>query len=49
MAKDQKDVEVLNPRYGGATPEMVGRALLQRPPKDEKTADKAKDGDQPDD
>ena len=29
------EVEVVNPRYEGATPEMLGRALLQRPQKDE--------------
>ena len=27
------EVEVVNPRYEGATIEIVGRALLQRPPK----------------
>ena len=26
-------VQVLNPRYAGATPEMVGKALLKHPPK----------------
>ena len=36
MAKDDKDVEVLNPRYAGATPEMVALALLKH---------KAKGGD----
>ena len=28
-----KPVEVLNPRYAGATPEMVARALLKHKPK----------------
>ena len=37
------DVEVVNPRYKGATFEMVVKALLQRPRK----ADKG-DGGQPD-
>ena len=32
MAKRQEPVEVRNPRYEGATPEMVGRALLRREP-----------------
>ncbi len=31
--------EIQNPRYAGATPEMVGRALLKREPKG---GDKAK-------
>ena len=32
----QPEVEILNPRYKGATPEMVARALLQpRPVKDD--------------
>ena len=29
----RKPVKVLNPRYAGATPEMVGRALLKHQPK----------------
>ena len=29
----RKPVKVLNPRYAGATPEMVGRALMKHPPK----------------
>ncbi len=29
------EIKVANPRYEGATPEMLGRVLLQRPPKDE--------------
>ena len=33
VGKDDKDVEVLNPRYAGATPGMVVRALA-RPVKD---------------
>ena len=37
MAKRQKPkaklVEVLNPRYAGARPEMVGKALLKHTPK----------------
>lgn len=34
------EVEVLNPRYAGATPEMVARALLQtRPVRDEEDDD----------
>ena len=45
------EIDVVNPRYEGATPEMVGRLLLQRPPKDEKpVADEADDEkDQSDD
>ncbi len=31
---------ILNPRYAGATPEDVGRALLKHPPKDEKPAER---------
>ena len=30
---DDLDVEVLNPRYKGATPLMVARAMLQTPKK----------------
>ncbi len=30
-------VDVVNPRYEGATIKMMGKALLQRPPKDNKT------------
>ena len=30
---------ILNPRYGGATPEMVARALLKNAPEDEKQAE----------
>ena len=50
MSKDTKrptsatpnpDVEVVNPRYEGATPIMVAKALLQRPKKDEKASDQA--------
>ena len=29
------EIEVVNPRYEGATPIMVAKALLQRPKKDE--------------
>ena len=29
----RKPVKVLNPRYAGATPEMVGKALLKHQPK----------------
>ena len=36
-------IEVVNPRYEGATLAMVGRALLRSPPKS-----KAKDRGQPD-
>lgn len=36
-------VEVLNPRYKGATPEMVGRALLRQP----EEASEEGDGDKP--
>ena len=39
--KDIK-VDVKNPRYEGATFEMVVKAMLQRPPKDKK-ADKEDD------
>ena len=36
MSKEKPDIEVINPRYAGATPEMVGRALLwHAPQKDE--------------
>ena len=41
-------VDVANSAYEGATMEMVGRALLQRPPKDKETAGKTKDEDQSD-
>ena len=30
-------VDVVNPRYEGATIKMMGKVLLQRPPKDNKT------------
>ena len=36
---DELVVEVLNPRYKGATPLMVARALLQRPKKDDQKVD----------
>ena len=36
---DGREVEVLNPRYEGATFEMVVKALLQRPRKAEKAED----------
>ena len=36
--KDFK-IDVKNPRYEGATPLMVAKALLQRPPKGEKASD----------
>ena len=36
----QKPVKVLNPRYAGATPEMVGRALMKHKPKDGAGKDK---------
>ena len=43
-------VKIRNPRYEGATPEMVGKVLLQRPPKAEKpVADEAKDDEDPSD
>ena len=32
MTKRSKEPEIVNPRYAGATPEMVGRALLRREP-----------------
>ena len=35
------EIEVVNPRYEGATFEMVVKAMLQRPPKDKKSSDKA--------
>ncbi len=43
MSKSEKDdPPIQNPRYKGATPEMVGRALLRHPPKDtEKGTQKA--------
>ena len=37
------DIEVVNPRYKGATFEMVVKALLQRPRK----ADQEEDGEPP--
>lgn len=41
--KAPPSVEVVNPRYKGATPEMVARALLQRPkPKQDDEDDKDK-------
>ena len=41
--KPPKDIkiDVKNPRYEGATPLMVAKALLRRPPKDKKSSDKA--------
>lgn len=33
--KPPPKVEVLNPRYAGATPGMVARALMRQKPKDE--------------
>ena len=43
--KPTRKVEVLNPHYKGATPEMVGRALLRPvPPKDEKPEDEEASG-----
>ena len=33
MTAKPKTVKVSNPRYVGATPEMVGKALLKHPPK----------------
>ena len=50
MIKDPKPppadikVDVVNPRYEGATFEMVVKAMLQRPEK----ADQSGDGDPPD-
>ena len=43
--KRDNPVEVRNPRYAGATPEMVGRALLRRNPEgdDGETEDKPSD------
>lgn len=32
--KTKPKLEILNPRYAGATPEMVGRALLRQAPKE---------------
>ena len=32
MTAKPKDPEILNPRYAGATPEMVARALLRHEP-----------------
>ena len=37
------DIEVVNPRYKGATFEMVVKALLQRPRKAEKARGKPED------
>ena len=34
---DAKHVEILNPRYAGATPEMLGYALLRPAGKDRKS------------
>lgn len=33
MTKKPKEPRILNPRYAGATPEMVGLALLKHKPK----------------
>ncbi len=44
----KQEPEILNPRYAGATPEMVGRALLQpREPeeKSEPDGESRSDGD----
>lgn len=43
MTKKLKDPEILNPRYEGATPGMVARALAQPV----KEADQEGDGDKP--
>ena len=37
---DGREVEVLNPRYEGATVEMVVKAMLQRPKKSGKPSGK---------
>ena len=42
---DGREVEVLNPRYEGATFEMVVKAMLQRP---RKKPDQEGDGEPPD-
>ena len=41
------EIEVVNPRYEGATPIMVAKALLQRPKKDEKDEPEDEDADSP--
>jgi len=41
MIKKPKPIEVRNPNYKGATPEMVGRALLRRPAKEQDGEDDA--------
>ena len=33
MPKEKPDIEVINPRYAGATPAMVALALLKHKPK----------------
>ena len=38
-------IDVKNPRYEGATFEMVVKAMLQRPPKDENAKDKEPEAD----
>ena len=49
--KPPKDIkiDVKNPRYEGATPLMVARALLRRPKKDDQRDDEpeAEDADSP--
>ena len=42
-AGKKPEPEILNPRYAGATPKMVGRALLRPVPK----ADEEDDGHKP--
>ncbi len=39
------EVKVVNPRYEGATFEMVVKAMLQRPKKDEKPKDEKPETD----
>ena len=43
MSDKPKEPEILNPRYAGATPEMVARALLRHDPRgdDGEAEDKA--------
>lgn len=37
--KTKPEPEILNPRYAGATPDMVARALLRREPEDAEDAE----------
>ena len=54
MKKDEKEQMIRNPLYEGATPEMVGKALLRNIKKDKKAGrsdpgDREDEGDEKED